>query len=40
MYLDQLNSMIETEDRSFGRPFADKDGDDNDYYDDKTSNNT
>ena len=31
MYLDQVNSMIETEDKSFGRPFSDIDGDDNDY---------
>ena len=31
MYLDQVNSMIETEDKSFGRSFSDIDGDDNDY---------
>ena len=31
MYLDQVNSMIETENKSFGRPFSDTDGDDNDY---------
>ena len=31
MYLDQVNSMIETEDKSFGIPFSDIDGDDNDF---------
>ena len=31
MYIDQVNSMIETEDKSFGIPFSDKDGDDNDF---------
>ena len=31
MYLDQVNSMIETENKSFGRPFSDIDGDDNEY---------
>ena len=33
MYLDQVNSMIETEDKSFGIPFSDTDGDDNDFGD-------